>query len=238
MPIHRLETHVHTNVVSPCSRLAPQEIVRGYLRAGYSGIIVTDHLIATLPIFRGVPSWRERVHRFFSGYRAVRGAAAGTRLAVLPGFELTYPDVRGRDFLVYGIPEETLADMPDVSALDPERFKPLATAAGALVFQAHPFRNGRPVNPALVDGVEVLNAHPRHDSRNELAAAFAEEHALLTIGGSDAHEVDDIGRSGLLLPELPETVGDLVRWYKDASRDGHSSQPAGSEILQVGSLVQ
>jgi hypothetical protein len=37
----------------------------------------------------------------------------------------------------------------------------------------------RPANPAFLDGVEVFNGNPRHDSRNHLAAAFAEENGLV-----------------------------------------------------------
>ena len=216
MPIHRIETHAHTNVVSPCGQLSPREIVDAYRSAGYAAIVVTDHLVASLPLFRDTQSWRERVHRFFSGYRALRHEARSSGLTVLPGFELTFADFPGQDFLVYGIDEELLADMPDVCELDPETFRQLASRAGALVFQAHPFRNDRPADPSVLDGVEVFNGNPRHDSGNERAGAFAAEHGLLSISGSDAHRAEDVARGGITLPETPRTVAELVGWYRDA----------------------
>jgi len=114
VPIHRIETHCHTNVVSPCGRLSPKELAVAYSRAGYSAIVITDHLVHSLPLFTGVSSWRKRVHRYFSGYRAVRTEAAPLGLTVLPGFELTFTKFPGRDFLVYGFDEETLADAGNV----------------------------------------------------------------------------------------------------------------------------
>lgn len=214
MPEYCIETHAHTDIVSPCGRLSPRELVDAYTQAGYAAIVTTDHLTATLPLFRGVASWRDRVHRFYSGYRAVRREAAGTGLTVLPGFELTFAAMPGYDFLVYGIDEPTLADMPDVTTLDPWTFRELATAVGALVFQAHPFRSDRPADPALLDGVEVFNGNPRHDSANERAAVFAAEHGLLAISGSDTHQQDDVARGGITLPGVPFSGVDLVEWYR------------------------
>ena len=61
MPLHRIETHSHTKLISPCGHLSPFEIAREYTAAGYSGIVVTDHLVNSLPIFKNVDSWPERV---------------------------------------------------------------------------------------------------------------------------------------------------------------------------------
>jgi len=216
VPRYRIETHAHTNTVSPCGQLSPAELVAGYAAAGYSGLIVTDHLVHWLPVFDGIDSWPDRVHAYFSGYRAARAAARGTGLTVYPGFELTFAELPGNDFLVYGLDEELLVELPEVYWMEPASFKRLANAAGALIFQAHPFRGRGPVEPQLLDGVEVCNGNPRHDSRNDLAAAFASRHDLLEIGGSDAHQTDDIGRAGITVPEVPETIYELTRWYRES----------------------
>ncbi|MFW6289038.1 MAG: PHP domain-containing protein [Spirochaetota bacterium] len=213
---HRIETHAHTSLVSPCGQLSPAELVAGYVAAGYSGLIVTDHLVRWLPVFDGLDSWPDRVHAFFGGFRAARDASVATGLTVYPGFELSFASLPGNDFLVYGLDEEVLVELPEVYSMQPESFKRLASAAGALVFQAHPFRNRGPVDPALLDGVEVYNGNPRHESRNDLAAGFAGRHQLLEIGGSDAHQTEDIGRAGITVPEMPETIHDLTRWYREA----------------------
>ena len=217
MSRHRIETHSHTNVVSPCGYLSPLDLVQGYSRAGYSGLVVTDHLVSSLPIFLDIESWPERVGLFFSGFRAVQDAAKGSNLVVYPGFELTFTELPGRDFLVYGIDEKRLTEMPDVCAMNPAAFKGLAAEVGALVFQAHPFRKNQPVGPDLIDGLEVHNGNPRHDSQNDLASAYVERYGLLSCSGSDAHRLEDIGRCGITLPELPASVFDLIRWWREAS---------------------
>ena len=66
----------------------------------------------------------------------------------------------------------------------------------------------------LLDGVEVLNLNPRHDSRNDLALAYAEEHHLLMTAGSDCHRPGDEGTTGILAETLPEDsfgYADLIR---------------------------
>lgn len=212
---HRIETHAHTGSVSPCGRLSPERLVAAYCAAGYHGLAVTDHLTATLPIFRGATSWRQRVDRFFSGYRAVCEAAAGTGLAVYPGFELTFSDRSGQDFLVFGIDERALLDLPDVYSLSRGEFRRRISEIGGLVVQAHPFRNGGSPDQSLVDGIEVFNGNPRHDSNNARAAEYARRHGLLSLSGSDAHQDEDVGAGGVILPEVPGDGAELVRWLRD-----------------------
>ena len=62
---------------------------------------------------------------------------------------------------------------------------------GALVIQAHPYREDRHINhirlfPRCVHGVEVINAS-RPDFENAMADAYANAYQLLKIAGSDNH---------------------------------------------------
>lgn len=84
MPKHRIETHAHTSLVSPCGKLPPDELVRRYLEADYSALVITDHLTHWVPLFEGAETWAEKARRFFSGYRAARTAAADTRRVIYP----------------------------------------------------------------------------------------------------------------------------------------------------------
>jgi hypothetical protein len=216
---YRIETHCHTATVSPCGRLSPERLVQEYARAGYSGIIVTDHLTERLPLLSRIRTWPDRVRRFFAGYRAAVSAGAELGVSVFPGFELSFPNLSGSDFLVFGINEELLADMPDPFELGPAGFREVVRSAGALVFQAHPFRKHRPVDPAFLDGVEVSNGNPRHDSQNHLAAAFARRHGLLASSGSDTHRLEDVARGGILVREMPASVKELVSVWKTTPHD-------------------
>ncbi len=39
------ETHCHTNLISACSSLSPEEMVELYAKNGYTGVFVTDHFL-------------------------------------------------------------------------------------------------------------------------------------------------------------------------------------------------
>ena len=59
---------------------------------------------------------------------------------------------------------------------------------GALIFQAHPFRDTMTVtSPKFLDGIEAGNFCTTHDSRNDIAAAWAKKFGMLTVYGSDYH---------------------------------------------------
>ena len=91
-------------------------------------------------------------------------------------------------------------------------FAPLAREAGALLVQAHPYRKKcTPAFACYLDGVEVLNLNPRHDSRNDRAEEYAALHGLLRTGGSDCHRSEDIAAGGILAEELPEDTAGFVR---------------------------
>ena len=66
--------------------------------------------------------------------------------------------------------------------------------------------------------MEVLNAHPRHDSHNDLALAYAQQHGLRMLCGSDAHQTMDAGRGGILAPDWVNNAEDLAAYLRDTPR--------------------
>ncbi|MDR0897388.1 MAG: PHP domain-containing protein [Oscillospiraceae bacterium] len=194
-PLCLLEAHAHTAEVSPCGKLPAAAVVAALAARGYGAVVITDHYF---PRQRENQRAREA---FLAGIQAAR-AAAPAGFAVLPGLEMRFAQGL-EDFLVYGMDEADIVALPDdVCERGLAAFHALAADRGWLVYQAHPFRPKLArANPADLDGVETFNGNPRHDSRNRLAAAFAEQHALRTIAGSDIHQAGDVGAVGLLVPE-------------------------------------
>lgn len=219
--VYQAETHCHTSPVSPCSRISPQHLIAAYEDAGYRYVIVTDHyhpVVLENPALKG-KTWEERVDFFWSGYEAAR-AAAGKKTVVLPGMEVALGISRetgiGNDFLVYGFDREFLLREPYLYRLGFAEFYRKMHENDLLVFQAHPYRYGlKPVEPVCYDGIEMVNTHPRHKSRNALAVDFAQAHHLWVIGGSDAHAEEDVGRGGVMLPAGIGSTRDLVQYYKE-----------------------
>ena len=97
----------------------------------------------------------------------------------------------------------------------------------SVLIQAHPMRNGmETVDPALLDGFEVFNMHPGHNSRVGLASAYAKENRhFLVIAGSDFHHPNrnHEGLAAIRTTYLPEDSFALAKLLKD-----------GDYLLEIG----
>ena len=170
------DLHVHTDI-SPCSRLSLEDTVNIARSRGLDGICITDH--DTMAV---------------SGL--MREGVQPNGLVVLFGMEYATPD---GDLLLFG-PYESLA--PGLSAR--EVLDLVEHTRGAAV-AAHPRRPGRSASdwifreyPKVL--VECLNGRtPR--AANHKARAIAERHSLATVGGSDAHTPQELGRVGTLFTD-------------------------------------
>ncbi len=194
------EMHLHTHETSNCAHIAAKVAIEDYIKAGYDGIVVTDHLSSStyMKYGRELLPWNKKVDFFLRGYKAMKKAAAG-RINVLLGMELRFRTSEGdNDYLVYGITKEFLYSHPELLTLNIRQFYKLAQENGFLVFQAHPFRFGMKVtNPKYLDGVEIFNGNPRHNSNNDIAEMWAKKYGLMVTSGSDYHELDDLGSGGI-----------------------------------------
>lgn len=212
----KIETHLHTSHVSRCGRLDAAGLTERYARAGYSGIIVTDHFNRITFDYLGLdPAGPEdKVGAFLDGVRRMEEEGAKRGLRIYKGAELRFDECEN-DYLLYGWPDELLSDPEAVFRMGVAAFAPLARAAGALMFQAHPYRRGcTPAIACYLDGVEVRNMNPRHDSRDDLAEEYAAQFGLPRLEGSDCHQSGDEARAGILVEELPEdskAVAELIR---------------------------
>ena len=211
--MYKIETHLHTNHVSKCGHLSAAEIVKGYADAGYSALIVTDHYNRTTFDFLGIDPAApgDKLTPCLDGYRRVREEAEKVGIRVFRGAELRFDECEN-DYLFYGWLDDVLAEPEEVFRMGIAGFAPMARAAGGLIIQAHPYR--RSCTPAIaryLDGVEVRNMNPRHDSHNDRAEAYAEEYGLIRTSGSDCHRTEDIGLGGIVTNYLPSDVLSMTR---------------------------
>lgn len=211
--MYKIETHLHTTHVSKCGRLTAQEQIAGYKAAGYSAIIVTDHYNRITFDYLGIDpaSHTDRVGAFLDGYKRMKEEGEKNGIRVFKGAELRF-DESENDYLFYGWNNELLANPDEVFRMGIAEFSKIARAQGALIVQAHPYRHGcTPAIACYLDGVEVINGNPRHNSRNDRAAEYAAEFGLVTTAGSDCHRTEDIGRAGLLANSLPSDSMQMSR---------------------------
>ena len=209
------ETHFHTALSSPCANVPPEEAVAMYADKGYATIVVTDHFSRLVRDHYGIADDVEWVDHFLRGYRHIRQLE--TPMAILLGMEIRF-DENANDYLVFGFSEEDIYQYPDMYTWSVRQFKQYAEEKGWIILQAHPFREGMTVTaPTCIDGVEVYNGNPRHNSRNEMAAYWASINGFMKTAGSDYHQKEDLARGGLITDNRITTIGELIQAIRDSA---------------------
>ncbi len=203
----RLDLHVHSEH-SPDSRLTLDRIASRVPYAGIRGFALTDHNAGA-----GHAERAELVERY-------------PGLRVLPGVEVS--TLEGH-LLAYGVRE-----VPPVHRTLAETIEWVRAHGGEPVL-AHPFRLSHGVGRrvaavAPVHAVEVRNGHSSPVA-NSTAERLAVRRSLGATGGSDAHEIADLGRAYTEFPAEAGSVDDLL----EALRHGKVT-PGGQSLLWPGRL--
>jgi len=175
-----IDLHVHTYPPSPCSVARVDDVIAEAKKIGLDGICLTDHNYVWDKV--RVDELKQR-HDFL----------------ILRGNEITTDQ---GDMLVFGL-EETVQGVIKLDEL-----RALVSGAGGVIIAAHPFRGfllfgsgqlGLTPEKAMerplfkqVDGIEVLNSKVT-EKENRLASDVAKGIGCQGTGGSDAHQVSDVG---------------------------------------------
>ena len=198
------ETHLHTFPVSKCARVGVREVVEFYKKLGYDGIFITNHFLdGNINIDRSLP-YEERISFFFSDYEEGRRIGEELGIRVFCGVEMSHG---GTDFLVYGLGKEWFLAHPEIEGMDKRAQLSLMMDDGALVVQAHPFREANYIAcirlfPRHVHGVETYNGC-RTDFENKMAQEYAKNYGLLPFAGSDNHRGDGQKTLGGMRSDTP-----------------------------------
>ena len=198
----RLDLHVHS-VHSPDSRLPLDVIAARLPYAGLKGFAITDH--NTVAGLRELPSLRAR----YPG------------MMIVPGVEVS---TREGHLLAYGVTECPPAHQPVSETIEWVR------AHGGEPVLAHPFRwahgvGRRATLSAPVAAIEVKNGH-NSEMQNLKAELIAAQRSLGGTGGSDGHELRDLGRAYTEFPEEVHSVEDVLeRLRKGRCMPGGLSLP-------------
>jgi predicted metal-dependent phosphoesterase TrpH len=176
-----IDLHVHTYPASPCSSATADDLIQEAKRIGLDAICFTDHNFVWDP---------ERI----------RALKKKHQFLILCGNEITTDQ---GDMLVFGLDE----DIQGIISIETLRQKVMA--ANGFLIAAHPFRGfltfdaahlgmtpQKAMQKALfkqVDALEVLNGKVT-PKENQFAHQVAEGLHLPATGGSDAHEVFEVGQ--------------------------------------------
>jgi hypothetical protein len=204
----RLDLHVHSGH-SPDSSLSVETIVAHLADRGLTGFALTDH--NSVAGHAELAEWQAR----------------SPDLVLVPGVEVS---TREGHLLVYGVREVPPLRRPVAETVE------WAFAHGGVPIPAHPFRLshgvGRAATESLqVPAIETVNGHnaPRANRR---AAAVAHARKLATTGGSDVHELTDLGRAFTEFPEGTVWVDGVLT----ALRNGRTT--AGGTTLDFAGRVR
>ncbi len=184
----RYETHLHTYPVSRCAQVGVEDTLKFYKDISYQGVFLTNHFLDGNINIDGDLSYEEKINFYFSDFE--RGKEFGKEIDfdVFCGVEMSY---LGTDFLIFGLDKNWWLAHPEIMELKKSKQLPILAENGALVIQAHPFRNPPYLDhirlfPDQVHGVEVINSC-NDELSNKMAGIYAENYGLLPFAGSDNH---------------------------------------------------
>lgn len=189
----KIDLHVHTNVSSPCSLIAPERSIEVARAVGLDGICVTEH-----------------------------DEIAGAELTGELGRKLGFPVFRGieiytelGDMLVFGL----YRDAPGWKTPFDELLE-MCRRAGAVIAPAHSCRvtgelervHGPERADWLLKNVDAVETHNGGctPGGNEAANELAVRYGLPGIGGSDAHHEFQVGRCYTVFEDDIHTDEELV----------------------------
>jgi predicted metal-dependent phosphoesterase TrpH len=197
-----IDLHVHTYPASSCSSAPESELIQEAKRIGLDAICFTDHNFVWDP---------ERIKALQKEHQFL----------ILRGNEIT---TNQGDMLVFGLDE----DIKGIISVESLRQKVMAV--NGFMIAAHPFRGfltfdaahlGMTPQKAMqsplfkqVDALEVLNGKvtPRE---NQFAYQVAKGLNLPTTGGSDAHEIFEVGQYATRFSRPIQNEAELVEALKN-----------------------
>lgn len=177
-----------------------------YKSKGYDGIFITNHFIdGNIGFDRSKPYTYEEIINFYcSDYEEAKKLEDEIGIKVFFGVEMSYG---GTDFLVYGLDKEWYLSHPEIQNMKKSDELRLLCDSGALVIQAHPFREAGYIDhirlfPRCIHGTEVVNAC-RSSFENQMAKLYAEKYNLIEFAGSDNHVASRLDRLAGMESEVP-----------------------------------
>ncbi|NLI13946.1 MAG: PHP domain-containing protein [Peptococcaceae bacterium] len=182
-----IDIHVHEKTFSADSGIGLEEIVEEARRKGLDGVCVTDHD-------------SNGISEIAFEYQQKCG------FTIFVGAEIC-------DILVFGIDE-----LPDQKMHAGELLS-LVINQGGVGIAAHPYRdNNRGLGDNIkilsdLAGIEVLNG--RTEPHNNVKALEAyQQYSMPGFGGSDAHQLDEVGKCATYFPHGIKTEADFIKAVK------------------------
>lgn len=217
----KYEMHLHSMPVSGCGKVSIKDNLEFYKSLGYDGVFLTNHFFDGNfnKDYRELP-YEEKINFYFSDYEDGVKLADQIGIKIFCGVEMS---LEGTDFLVYGLEKQWWLDHPEVMEMKKSRQLPFLMENGAIIFQAHPFREAKYIDHIrlfpCVDGIEVINAG-RPDFVNQMAELYANHYGKLKIAGTDNHTGMNVPRLAGIETKTPiVSVEDFIQKMRNLEVD-------------------
>ena len=221
---YRIELHAHTTPVSGCSQITPEMMAETYSALGYHAVTITNHFIGYK--FCDM-SKEEALDYYMKDYLDCKALEEKYGIKFYLGCEIRFQSQGYNDYLIYGCDRNLLSTAYDYLGKTLEEYRSEVKLDNSVFIQAHPFRDGIfRADSSLLDGIEVFNMHPGHNSRIGLASRYAVDEGFdIKTCGSDFHHPDcgHEGVGGIRTKTLPSDSFELAEILK-----------SGDYLLEIG----
>lgn len=187
----KIDLHCHTKY-SHDNYLEPEELIEQALRMGLDGICITEHFSfeASLPVEDiSVPE----------GFFVFRGVEISTDMGHL---------------LAYGVGNDSWNIWNGSLYLNARDVVERIHSIGGICVPSHPFRGWDSFGSMALelDGLDAIETHNGCNTMemNSQAMSCARIRSLPSIGGSDCHRREQVGRAYTVFSNPVKTIADLV----------------------------
>ncbi len=209
----KVEMHCHTDG-SHCADYNIEGIINDYLKAGYGGIVVTNHYAYKEVVRQGFSTPIEYSKAFLSWIDNAERVGKEKNFKIFYGMEvrLTYNNT---EYMLYGFEKNFVLKNPEIYNLTQEQLFDLANKHNIFMYQTHPFRDGvRVGNPKFMHGAENFNGHYHHPNNNKLAKEFCDKNNLVKVTGTDFHHDDQPITTAILVPKNISNSIELTNYIR------------------------
>ena len=186
-----IDLHCHTKYSRDCY-LEPLDLIKRARQLRLDGVCITEHYSYALS-------------------RAVTDMGQGNGLVILRGLEIS---TNMGHLLAYGVKDDSWNTWTRDNYLDIGEVIRNVHLRGGICVPAHPFRGWDSLGDAIftLDGLDALETHNGSNDldENEKAIHAASTLNLPSIGGSDCHRIEQVGRACTEFPNPIQTIDDMI----------------------------
>jgi predicted metal-dependent phosphoesterase TrpH len=201
----RIDLHCHTKYSSD-SVLEPAEVIEQAIKMNLEGVCFTEH-------YSMMPFWPLEKIWIPEGFGVFRGLEISTD--------------RGH-LLVYGLRDDSWNIGPSNTYLNVLRVMENVHHGGGICVPAHPFRGWESFGEDVLrmDGFDAIETHNGLNlgDMNQKAVDAARLRNLPSIGGSDCHKQEQVGRAFTEFKNPVHTIHELIKEIKKGNCMGMTLQ--------------